>query len=130
MELAIVHIGVGDSVEKIVVQWYNRRVLLFKKEVLVSEFLRELQRAWKNTFGDNNPDLKIYIYTKSGILMHRTRKNFKKVCDANGLPFFALRESYLNNSYVGKLQRIENRKFEGWYARIMTSETTNGDTMD
>ena len=90
----------------------------------------EFIQALHNFFGNDNPDMRVNIYSPSGILMHRTHGNFKQVCEANNLPFYALRRTYTHDTEIYNLNRPEYKQYKGWYARVVEAEATEATESD
>jgi len=76
----------------------------------------------KNT---HNSSKCIKIFNNDGVMMFETFGNFKKVCEDNGLPLYALLSSYRNNStpiynnlgdQLTKIKNLGYSNYIGWYA--------------
>lgn len=98
----------------------------------VSDKVRSIvSKTGKLNAGSNNGRAKhINIYDRSGKLMHTCHGNFEKTCREYGLPFLALKGSYLKegkplfqNKNPGNLKDMSSLEYTGWYAKVLYTDS-------
>lgn len=97
---------------------FDDKTGLSKAELRILKLKTTIKEKGLRTGSKNNNAKHINIYNASNTMVFSCYGNFSKICECNNLPQYSLVTTYKNNSKISK------GEFEGWYARIIKSQST------